>query len=132
MGENKRISYKEFIKIVEKPEALQELDVSAVGLIDFAELFFFDEGEPIELTFEEFMENVLNLQASNNATVKDMFDLWKRIKTSTNTDINGMKNTIKVLSDRFDEQFNKMQERTNKVEEIVGAFAKEVSRCNFA
>jgi hypothetical protein len=135
INENKHISYKEFIKIVEKPEALQaleEVDVSAVGLIDFAELFFFDNGEPIELTFEEFMENVLNLQASNNATVKDMFDLWKRMKTSTNMDINGMKTTIKVLSDRFDEQFSKMQERTNKVEEMVGEFAKEVMRCNFA
>merc|ERR1719191_2228707 len=85
-NKNNKISYDEFTKIMAKPEALQALedvDVSAVGIVDFAELFFFEDDTGIELSFDQFMECVLDLRASNTATVKDVLDLWKKVKTTT-------------------------------------------------
>jgi Ca2+-binding EF-hand superfamily protein len=108
-NKNNRISYEEFTKIMAKPEALQALedvDVSAVGIVDFAELFFFEDGSGIELSFEEFMECVLDLRASNTATVKDVLDLWKKVKTTSNKDVFAVKQTIEVLGSKVDEQLN--------------------------
>merc|ERR1719353_1819564 len=68
-NKNEFISYKEFIGIIDKPEALQaleEVDVNAMALVDLAQLFFFEDGDGIELTFEKFMECVLSLQETNN------------------------------------------------------------------
>jgi len=76
------ISYLEFKKILEYPQALralQEAGVDPAGIVDFADLFFIEDGEPIELSFERFMELVLDLRGSNNATVKDIMTLWKQI-----------------------------------------------------
>merc|ERR1719272_350308 len=84
---NQMISYREFTEIMGMPEALAALEavgVNAVGIVDFAELFFFEGGQPVELTFEAFMEVVLDLRESNTATVKDLLHMWMKIKTSTN------------------------------------------------
>merc|ERR1711920_79237 len=87
---NGMISYHEFSKIIDTPEALhtlQTVGVNPVGIVDFAELFFVEDGEPVELPFEEFMEFVLDLRESNTATVKDVMNLWMQIKRYTNSDI---------------------------------------------
>merc|ERR1719160_708627 len=84
---NKKISYKEFCAIIEKPEALRALDevgVNPVGVVDFAELFFFEDGHPIELEYDVFMEKILDLREANDATVKDVLNIWNQVKTTTN------------------------------------------------
>jgi hypothetical protein len=83
------ISKEEFCKVLELPEAcrtLEEVGVDVMGLIDIAD-FIFDENNddegagdgPKNLTFVEFMEVILALRGSNNATVKDIVDLRKFI-----------------------------------------------------
>jgi len=85
------ISKAEFMEIMASKEAIQtlaEVDVDPVGLVDFADEIFNDdsdeadgtgEGEPKmrELQFEEFMDAVLNLRSSNQATVMHIIDFTK-------------------------------------------------------
>eukprot|EP00927_Polykrikos_kofoidii_P008626 TRINITY_DN13597_c0_g2_i1.p1 TRINITY_DN13597_c0_g2~~TRINITY_DN13597_c0_g2_i1.p1 ORF type:complete len:568 (-),score=113.32 TRINITY_DN13597_c0_g2_i1:82-1785(-) len=85
------ISRDEFMLILENleaMEALQEVGVDVVGLVDFADFIFGDEGvtedeQPeIELTLSDFMEVILQLRGSNGATVKDIVDLRKFCQNS--------------------------------------------------
>lgn len=130
-NENKKISYEEFTKIMEKPEALQvleDVDVSAVGIVDFAELFFFEDGERVELSFEDFMEHVLDLRASNTATVKDVLDLWKKVKTTTNKEAVFVKSMVHQLSSKVDSQLEAMQQRTDSVDSQIAELIREVTK----
>eukprot|EP00747_Dinoflagellata_sp_TGD_P142906 gnl/TRDRNA2_/TRDRNA2_176311_c0_seq14.p1 gnl/TRDRNA2_/TRDRNA2_176311_c0~~gnl/TRDRNA2_/TRDRNA2_176311_c0_seq14.p1 ORF type:complete len:505 (+),score=104.48 gnl/TRDRNA2_/TRDRNA2_176311_c0_seq14:214-1515(+) len=84
---NGKISYKEFTRILHIPDALlalQEVGVDPAGLVDFADLFFLEDGEYIELEFGRFMEMVLDLRGSNNATVKDIMNLWSQVSGKFN------------------------------------------------
>jgi len=78
---NGYISYKEFVQIVQKPEALEALadvGVDPLNIVDFSEVFFFDlDRHPVDLRFHEFMEMVLDLRESNTARVRDVVALWK-------------------------------------------------------
>lgn len=87
------ISNDEFVKIMENPEAtaaLQEVGVDVIGLVDFAEFIFEDEATDVagglttkrDLTLEEFMGVVLQFRGSNTATVKDIVDLRKFVRTA--------------------------------------------------
>mmetsp|Transcript_19226 Transcript_19226/g.43757 ORF Transcript_19226/g.43757 Transcript_19226/m.43757 type:complete len:219 (+) Transcript_19226:2-658(+) len=85
------ISNDEFMKILEHADAidaLQEVGVDVVGLVDFADMIFMEEkdgeeeAQAKELTLQEFMTVVLQLRGSNNATVKDMVDLRKFVHTT--------------------------------------------------
>lgn len=84
-----RISKKEFLAILENSEAskaLSEVDVDVIGIVDFADFIFEgndddDEEEDNSLSFEDFMEVVLELRGSNGATVKDVVNLRKFIST---------------------------------------------------
>merc|ERR1719271_1427874 len=105
MGSNEdlTISYKEFCEILRKPEglqALEDVDVSPLGIVDFAELFFFENGEGIKLSFEAFMECVLDLRGSNTATVKDVLELWKKIRNTATKEAVLVKNNIDRISDK--------------------------------
>jgi voltage-gated sodium channel len=103
---NGRISYAEFVKIVEDKNALNALmqvDVNPEGLPHFAELFFFDEeGLLKELEFDEFMEMVLDLREGNQATVKDVLRLWMQVKLKVNTKIAEMHQEVDAVEKRID------------------------------
>eukprot|EP00929_Paragymnodinium_shiwhaense_P052961 TRINITY_DN2651_c0_g4_i1.p1 TRINITY_DN2651_c0_g4~~TRINITY_DN2651_c0_g4_i1.p1 ORF type:complete len:636 (+),score=147.39 TRINITY_DN2651_c0_g4_i1:141-2048(+) len=80
------ISREEFGLILENidaMEALIDVGVDVVGLVDFADFIFGDDGmedsnrPQVELTLSEFLEVILQLRGSNNASVKDMVDLRK-------------------------------------------------------
>jgi len=76
-----KISWRELDDLMKSNEALQALEsvnVDPVGLIDVAEDFFFEEGEEKQMTFEEFMDMVLDLRGSQQATLKDILSLGKR------------------------------------------------------
>lgn len=76
------ISWEEFKDIPAYKEALDALEsvgVDAESMIDIAEDFLHDdEGNPVSVTFEEFMEMVLDLRGSQTATVKHVMTLGKR------------------------------------------------------
>jgi len=74
-----RISRGAFQELLMMPPAvriIQEIGVDVVGLVDFADFVF--EGDT-DLTFEEFMELVLQLRGTNSSTVKDIVDLRRYI-----------------------------------------------------
>lgn len=80
------ISREEFVRMLDSHEAiatLQEVDVDVIGLVDLADYIFNDQatGKEHKLDFVDFMTVVLDLRGSNGATVKDVVDLRKFIRT---------------------------------------------------
>jgi len=74
-----KIAKHEFEALLDMPgaaKAIQEVGVDVVGLMDFTD-FIFKDGR--ELSFPDFMDMVLQLRGSNNATVKDVVDLRKHL-----------------------------------------------------
>jgi len=123
-NKNNKIDYEEFAKIVENPEALRALDevgVNPVGIVEFAGLFFFENEKPIELSFEDFMEMVLDLREENKATVKDVIDLWRRIKDTAYRDICDIH---KKTEDLNKSQDNKFKEMDSQVDDLLKAAQK--------
>eukprot|EP00927_Polykrikos_kofoidii_P034699 TRINITY_DN29386_c0_g1_i2.p1 TRINITY_DN29386_c0_g1~~TRINITY_DN29386_c0_g1_i2.p1 ORF type:complete len:911 (-),score=190.03 TRINITY_DN29386_c0_g1_i2:76-2808(-) len=73
------ISKSEFDRLLVRPDAariIQEIGVDVVGLVDFSD-YVFRDGVPIN--FADFMELVLQLRGTNNATVKDIVDLRRNV-----------------------------------------------------
>eukprot|EP00929_Paragymnodinium_shiwhaense_P035152 TRINITY_DN1901_c0_g2_i1.p1 TRINITY_DN1901_c0_g2~~TRINITY_DN1901_c0_g2_i1.p1 ORF type:complete len:909 (-),score=169.99 TRINITY_DN1901_c0_g2_i1:312-3038(-) len=107
------ISRDEFMLILDCElaiEALQDVGVDVIGLVDFADFIFGDEDEqgsqpPVELTLPEFMSVVLQLRGSNNATVKDVVDLRKFLGFTFDGMIQRMEN-IEARSDQAIEYVN--------------------------
>lgn len=78
---NGLISKEEFRAIMRNREAIraiQELGVDVVELVEMSETLFIGESDDLEereLTFEEFMDAVVQLRGSNYCTVKDLVRL---------------------------------------------------------
>merc|ERR1712217_491021 len=82
-GDN-HISKEEFALLLSKREAivaLKEVGVDVVGLVDFTDFIF---GAGTELSFPDFMEQIMQLRGTNTATVKDVVDLRKLLKERFN------------------------------------------------
>eukprot|EP00746_Dinoflagellata_sp_MGD_P138583 gnl/MRDRNA2_/MRDRNA2_72213_c0_seq1.p1 gnl/MRDRNA2_/MRDRNA2_72213_c0~~gnl/MRDRNA2_/MRDRNA2_72213_c0_seq1.p1 ORF type:complete len:283 (-),score=63.50 gnl/MRDRNA2_/MRDRNA2_72213_c0_seq1:488-1336(-) len=128
---NKMISYAEFTEILEHPitlEALADVGVSPLGLVDFAEFFFVEDGEPIELTFENFMEMVLDLRETNTATVKDMLNVWMKIKGTTNKEVAGIKTSLESVAESFDEKCPPLSKTMSNIESQLAEGMKEIAK----
>jgi voltage-gated sodium channel len=126
-----KISYREFTEIMAKPDALAALDdvgVSPVGIVDFAELFFFEDGKPIELKFETFMEVILELRETNTATVKDMLNLWMKIKMNTNKDLATIKAQAEGLNEKVSDKMKHFNEQQSAIENTVSTMLSEVKK----
>jgi len=117
--EDQIISYKEFSSMLEKPEALRcfrELGVNPMHCLDLADMFFFEDGEALELTFPEFMDIVMNLRESNQATVKDLYTLSQQLSKARKKDV-----------DNFDRQMTAVRKT---VEDTAANLERKVSdRC---
>mmetsp|Transcript_117894 Transcript_117894/g.227341 ORF Transcript_117894/g.227341 Transcript_117894/m.227341 type:complete len:237 (+) Transcript_117894:1-711(+) len=78
---NGMVSLEEFELLLEKPQAtraLRDVGVDVVGLVDFKDYIFVDDHA---LSFSQFMEVVLSLRGTNKATVKDVVDVRKLLRT---------------------------------------------------
>merc|ERR1719456_149788 len=101
---NGMISFVEFRRILEIPQALRALEdvgVDPAGVVDFAELMFFEDSDPtrpVELPFDTFMEMILDLRCSNTATVKDIKYMWRQI----NPKLSHLQKDVGELRDRTD------------------------------
>merc|ERR1712008_140308 len=76
-NKNGSISWAEFGQIMFFPgavKALVSMNVDPESMVDIAEDFFFDDGVPVELTFEEFMLAVLDLRGGRQPTMKDKLE----------------------------------------------------------
>mmetsp|Transcript_79417 Transcript_79417/g.247214 ORF Transcript_79417/g.247214 Transcript_79417/m.247214 type:complete len:597 (-) Transcript_79417:56-1846(-) len=80
---NGLISKSEFMQILAHPgvaEALNEVNVDPVGIVDFADYIFDDaSNKSDEISFDDFMKLVLSLRGSNHVSVKDIVDLRKHV-----------------------------------------------------
>merc|ERR1712216_47534 len=88
---NGKISKEEFVAMVENKEAvrtLSELGVNVVHLVDMTDSFFHHEDHEAdfgkELSLPDFMEVVMQFRGQNQATVKDIMQLRKFIRTELN------------------------------------------------
>lgn len=125
------ISYSEFTKMIAKPEALrclQEVDVNPLAVIDFADMFFFEDGHCVELTFEEFMEVVMNLRDSNQSTYKDVLKLWMQIKQTTNVMIERMDMKVNQIDRKIDETAHELGNKIDEQTEMLRKFIEEQSQ----
>eukprot|EP00929_Paragymnodinium_shiwhaense_P073092 TRINITY_DN37152_c0_g3_i1.p1 TRINITY_DN37152_c0_g3~~TRINITY_DN37152_c0_g3_i1.p1 ORF type:complete len:660 (+),score=179.40 TRINITY_DN37152_c0_g3_i1:68-2047(+) len=111
------ISRDEFMLIMDNESAVQAMDevgVDVIGLLDFADFIFGEEGgegsecgsegsasSDVELTLKDFLEVILQLRGSNQATVKDFVDVRKTV------------NSI------FDGQFKKLDSMNEKVRNLT-------------
>eukprot|EP00931_Biecheleriopsis_adriatica_P115713 TRINITY_DN91479_c0_g1_i1.p1 TRINITY_DN91479_c0_g1~~TRINITY_DN91479_c0_g1_i1.p1 ORF type:complete len:526 (+),score=114.22 TRINITY_DN91479_c0_g1_i1:100-1677(+) len=114
--DNGMISFNELKQILMIPEALAALDnvgVDPIGMVDFAETFFFDEkGDPKEISFLEFMELVLDLRSTNGATVKDIMNLGRQLNAK-------MLLQQKAMEKSFQAQQKAMEAQQKAVEAMV-------------
>jgi voltage-gated sodium channel len=120
------ISYEEFSLIVSNKEALnalEEVGVNPVGVVEFAELFFFDDQEAIELAFRDFMDMILDLREENTAKVKDTLEIWRHIKTSTNKELVELKKDMKRVDDAVESASSRIQNQISEVSSLVKQIA---------
>eukprot|EP00747_Dinoflagellata_sp_TGD_P145478 gnl/TRDRNA2_/TRDRNA2_176591_c7_seq14.p1 gnl/TRDRNA2_/TRDRNA2_176591_c7~~gnl/TRDRNA2_/TRDRNA2_176591_c7_seq14.p1 ORF type:complete len:573 (+),score=112.80 gnl/TRDRNA2_/TRDRNA2_176591_c7_seq14:31-1719(+) len=102
------ISWDEFQGILEYPEAtlaLESVNVDPEGMVDMAEDFFFEDGKPVNVTFQDFMGMVLDCRGGQQATVKDVMSLGKRF----NGKFLAVSGTVDTLNLKLDELLSLMQ-----------------------
>lgn len=118
---NGSLSFAEFAHIMEHKEAVQvleEVGVDPASIIDFAEEIFFEDGQPVELPFDKFMEMVLDLRGSNAATVKDIKSLWKQINqkvSQTNSEVQDLRAELDQRTARLDRQVGEILDEVRKI-----------------
>lgn len=102
---NGMISWAEFNELLSNPaisakaiKALESVNVDVENMIDIAEEYFFYMGEPVEMSFKEFMEMVLELRGGQQAMVKDVVLLGKRFSKK----FSDLKFRLKAMSSKLD------------------------------
>eukprot|EP00747_Dinoflagellata_sp_TGD_P175723 gnl/TRDRNA2_/TRDRNA2_218907_c0_seq1.p1 gnl/TRDRNA2_/TRDRNA2_218907_c0~~gnl/TRDRNA2_/TRDRNA2_218907_c0_seq1.p1 ORF type:complete len:113 (+),score=23.99 gnl/TRDRNA2_/TRDRNA2_218907_c0_seq1:3-341(+) len=80
-------------------------------MIDMAEDFFFENGEPVAVHFGEFVSMVLDLRGGQQATVGDVMMLGKRF--------GGMFQSLTQRIDRIDTIQEQQQSMHNKLDKIL-------------
>jgi voltage-gated sodium channel len=132
---NGKISYEEFALVVENSEALvalEEVGVNAVGMVEFAELFFFEDGQPVELPFDKFLEMILDLREDNMCKVKDTLGIWQNVKQSTNQDIADLKTNMDRVDKKIDSNTNRIANRLEEVGSLIHQLASMPQPSHFA
>jgi len=126
---NGMVSLSEFRKILEIPQALQALQdvgVDPAGVVDFAEMMFFEDSDPdkpVELPFDTFMEMILDLRCSNTATVKDIKYMWRQI----NPKVANLTKDITDLRGRTDKMQNTMDQVLHEVKRLSSTIGGDVA-----
>lgn len=122
---NGQISIEEMKKIIQVPAAVKALDnvgVDPVGMMDFAESFFMDEnGEMVELDFEKFMEMVLDLRSSNNATLKDIMNLGKQVNTKAALQQKQLEGELRNLDNKMTLNFQRVEKQLSEIASLMGS-----------
>merc|ERR1712224_382187 len=100
------ISLPEFENIIEMPEALQaleEVDIDPMELLDLAEVMFWTPdrdrvGKPKSMSFETFMDNLLELRHCQWARLRDVRNIWAQVDPATRD----MKQSLSKVNTKFD------------------------------
>lgn len=110
------LSWEEFQKILTHPEGLKALDslqVNAEIMVDMAEDYFFEDGEPVAMSFSEFMEMVLDSRSAQQATLKDIIGLGRRFNQK-----------LLTVTKRIDRLGTKMSSIDQKLDRLAPADVK--------
>lgn len=125
------ISRNEFELLIQEPVAIksfEQMGVDIVGLCDVADYIFTDGSE---VSFPQFMELVMELRGTNNATVKDVVDLRKFIILELHhleeNVVDMMANLIEVIDDSHNSE-DKAQEFRRTVRTTGQAFQAPVQQ----
>jgi len=103
-----KVSASELLRVLEKPEAcrlLQDVGVDVVGLIDQVDIIFGvdatnEDIHSVEMDFPHLMELILSQRNSCTATVKDIIDLRKFVRSQvgvTNKSVEGIGRRLEEL-----------------------------------
>lgn len=113
-----QLSWTEFEEIIQNPTAiaaLESVNVDPATLVDMAEDIFYEDegqapGESVPVSFDEFMNMVLDLRGGQQATVENTMSLAKRFNRKflvlntrlddTNAKITGMDDCLDEILDR--------------------------------
>jgi len=117
---NRLVSWKEFQKIMEFPDAIKALEsvnVDPVGMVELAEDFFFEDDRPVQLNFSQFMEMVLDMRGGQQATLKDVM----RSNKQSNAKFKDVKCRIEHVARKVSAVDNRMAGMDAKLDEIVSA-----------
>jgi voltage-gated sodium channel len=115
---NGMISFVEFKQILDNKQALkalEEVGVDPPGVVDFAEMMFFEDSDPDkprEIPFDKFMEMILDLRSSNTAKVKDIKYLWRQMSpkvVNLNKDIIDMRDRADKLQGTMDQVLQELK-----------------------
>lgn len=110
------MSWDEFKTMMEHPEAIaamESVNVSPESLIDIAEDVFFDEGQPVALSFDDFMNVVLDLRGGQQATVHNILGLGKRMSSkflNLNTRMDSVEGRMALRADRISDIESKLDD----------------------
>jgi len=110
------ISWNEFQKILDFPEALkalESLNVNPESMIDMAEDVFFEDGEALAISFDDFMEMILNLRGGQQATVENIMGLGKRFTSkfmTMNSRMGDMENKVDTVTERMTQIDSKLDQ----------------------
>lgn len=121
--DNGMISIKEMKQMMVMPAAvtaLNNIGVDPAGMMDFAESFFQDEmGQTIEKSFEDFMSMVLDLRASNGATLKDIQSLMKQVNGK-------FANNRKAFESRVEALEGELHASTCRIDDVLQAVSSKI------
>lgn len=97
------VSWAEFQNIIIMPEAisaLESVNVDPEGMIDFAQDWFQEDGQEKAISFQEFMNIVLELRGGQQATLKDLMLMNKRA--------NGKFSSLRGRMEKIDEKLESL------------------------
>jgi len=106
------LSWDEFQLILDYPQALKALESVNVDpeiMVEMAEDFFFDDGEKVDVTFEQFMEMVLDLRGGQCACVQNVMALAKKFNKK-----------FLSLKGRLDKMDDRLENIGGKLDAILG------------
>jgi len=120
------LSWDEFKAVLEFPETqncLERCSVDVSSLVDMAEDTFFEDGEPVSVSFEDFMSMVLDLRGGQQATVADILKTGKRFTQKIMAVTNRMSRVDQALQGQND----RMETMDDKLESILGLLEKRAA-----
>jgi len=118
------LSWDEFKGVLEFPAALkclEDVHVDVGSLIDMAEDTFFEDGDPVSVSFEDFMSMVLDLRGGQQATVADILRSGKRFTQK----IMNVTNRLNKCDEKVQAQNERVDAMDEKLDMILGALQKE-------
>jgi hypothetical protein len=100
-----------------------DVGVDLIGLLDFSDFIFHDElldQEDKTLSFNEFVNVVMQLRGDKEATVKDMVDLRKYLRSQIRTLGTARRDQLQELKTGMSRHHGSLSRKFDKLSEVLG------------